>query len=86
MEQHRIGHRVKGFIRLSEYSNISVVVNVHHIGSPIIKLGLLTFKREKGSQKILYSFLHIGPDKFKLARKRFIRSNLREEFSVYYLQ
>jgi len=65
-----MGHSMKGYISLSEYTNISLVVKVYHIGSPNIKFVLLNFKREKGSQKFLYSFIYIGPDKF----------NLRESF------
>jgi len=81
-----MGQRVKVDMRLSEYRNISLVVKVYHIGFPSKKFGLLTFKRDKGSQKFLYSFLHIGPDTFKLTRKRFTRSNLREGIGVDYLQ
>ena len=70
---------------MSDYRNISLVVKVYHIGFPNIKLGLLTFKRDKGSWKFLYSFLHIRPGTFKLMRKRFTRSNLKEGVSVDYL-
>jgi hypothetical protein len=72
MEQHGMDHRVKGDIRLNKRRNISLVDKFYHIGSPNTKFGLLNFKREKGIQKYLYSFLHIGPDKFKLARNRFL--------------
>jgi hypothetical protein len=80
MEQHRMSYR------LNKQRTTSLVEKFYHIGSPNIKFGLLIFKREKGIQKYLYTILHIGPDKFKLARSCFLRSNLGAKFSVNYLQ
>jgi len=36
MEQHGMCDRVKDYIRLSEYINISLVVKVYHVESPTI--------------------------------------------------
>jgi len=76
-----MGQRVKGYIILSEYRNISVVEKNYHIGFPNIKFVLLTFKRDKGSQNFLYSFLHIDQKHLNL-RERVLRDRTLGKDSV----